>query len=78
MPWKHIGILKVELHSFLTSTLEGGEWLKLLSLNLLKPTGYLKHQPVSHSTAVRSAHTAAMCFVFVLKPTANLVLYNIN
>jgi hypothetical protein len=47
-------------------------------LNLLKPTGYLKHQPVSHSATVRSAHSVSMCFAFILKPTATLALYNTN
>jgi len=33
--------------------------------NLVKPTGYVMHQLVSHSTAVRSAHAVCMCFVFI-------------
>jgi len=35
-----------------------------LNINLLKPTGYVMHQPVYHSTIIRSAHTVFMCFVF--------------
>jgi len=31
----------------------------------LKAIGYVMHQQVKHSTIVRSAHTAFMCFVFI-------------
>jgi hypothetical protein len=36
------------------------ELKSLLTFNLLKPTGYVMHQPVEHSTIVRSAHTVFM------------------
>ena len=36
------------------------------------------HQPVQHSTAVRSAHTVFMCFVFIWEQTATCATYSIN
>jgi hypothetical protein len=47
-------------------------------INLLKPTGYMMHQPVLHSTNVRSAHTVFMCFVFIWEQTATCATYSIN
>jgi len=47
-------------------------------INLLKPTGYVMHQPVQHSTIVRSAHTVFMCFVFIWEQTATCATYSIN
>jgi len=38
-----------------------------------KPTGHVMHQPVQHSTTVRSAHT-----VFIWKQTATFATYSIN
>ena len=53
--------------------------LTLIShFNLLKPTGYVMHQPVWHSTIVRSAHTVFMCFVFFSKQTATCASNAIN
>jgi len=49
-----------------------------LVINLLKPTGYVMHQHVSHSTTVRSAHTVFMCFVFIWEQTATRATYSIN
>jgi hypothetical protein len=48
--------------------------------NLLKRTGYLMHQQVSHSKIVHSAHTVFMCFVFtsISERTATFALYNRN
>jgi hypothetical protein len=34
-------------------------------INLSKPTGYIMHQQVKHSTTVRSAHTVFICFLFI-------------
>ena len=45
---------------------------------LLNPTGYMIHQPVKHSTTVRSAHTVFMCFVFIWEQTATCATYSIN
>jgi hypothetical protein len=39
--------------------------LRISDINLLKPTCYVLHQQVLHSTTVRSAHTVFMCFVFI-------------
>jgi hypothetical protein len=50
----------------------------LVMFNLLKPTGYVMHQPVKHSTTVRSAHTVFMCFVLVWEQTATCTTYSIN
>ena len=50
----------------------------LLPFNLLKPTGDVMHQNVEHSTIVRSAHTAFMCFVFISEQTATCATYSIN
>ena len=36
------------------------------------------HQPVWHSTTVRSAHTVFMCFVFIWEQTATCATYSIN
>ena len=47
-------------------------------INLLKPTGYVMHWQVQHSTTVRSAHTAFMCFVFISEETATCATYSIN
>ena len=47
-------------------------------LNTLKPTGYVMHQQVLHSTTVRSAHTVFMCFVFILEQAATCATYTIN
>ena len=33
--------------------------------NVLKPTGYLMHHQVQHSSTVPSSHSAFMCFVFI-------------
>jgi len=46
--------------------------------NLLKPTGYVMHQQIYHSTTVRSAHTVFMCFVFIWEQTATCATYSIN
>jgi hypothetical protein len=48
------------------------------SFNLLKPTGYVMHQQVQHSTTVRSAHTVFMCFVSICEQTATCAIYSIN
>ena len=54
-------------------------WIfQLPSINLLKPTGYVMHQQVWHSTIVRSAHNVFMCFVFVWKQRATCATYSIN
>jgi hypothetical protein len=50
----------------------------MLTLNLLKPTGYLMHQHVQHSTTVHSAHTVFMCSVFISEQMATFALYEIN
>ena len=47
-------------------------------INLLKPTGYVMHQQVQHSTTVRSAHTVLMCFVYISEQTATCATYSIN
>jgi hypothetical protein len=47
-------------------------------LNLLNLTDYVMQQPVQHSTIVRSAHTAFMCFVFIWEQTATFATYSIN
>ena len=44
-----------------------------LFINLLKPTGYVMHQQVWHSTTVRSAHA-----VFIWEQTATCATYSIN
>ena len=49
-----------------------------VKFNLLKPTGLVMHQPVLHSTTVRSAHTVFMCFVFIWEQTAICATYSIN
>jgi len=49
-----------------------------LQVNLLKPTGYVMHQQVNHSTTVRSAHTVFMCFVFIWEQTSTCATYSIN
>ena len=36
-----------------------------ISINLLKPIGYLMHQQVKRSQIVHSAHTVFVCFVFI-------------
>jgi len=51
------------------------KWAELL--NLLKPTVYVMHKQVWHST-VRSAHTVFMCFVFIWEQTATCATYSIN
>jgi len=50
----------------------------ICNLHLLKPTGYVMHQQVWHSTIVRSAHTVFMCFVFIWEKTATCATYTIN
>ena len=47
-------------------------------INLLKPTGYVMHHQVQHSTTVRSAHTVFMCLVFISEQTATCATYSIN
>jgi len=46
--------------------------IEFFIINLLKPTGYVMHQQIYHSTTVRSAHTVFMCFVFILRTTSDL------
>jgi hypothetical protein len=46
--------------------------------NLFRPTGYVMHQQVLHSTTVYSAHTVFMCFVFIWEQTATCATYIIN
>jgi hypothetical protein len=42
MPWKYVGEAEVELHSFLTWTLDGGEWsVNFTSLSLYSGEGIL-------------------------------------
>ena len=55
------------------------DWVpNILDFNLLKPTGYVMHQRVKHSTVVRSAHNVFMCFVFIWEQTAISATYSIN
>jgi len=61
------------------------EFVKMESLhnfvalvNLFKPTGYVMHQQVWHSTIIRCVHTVFMCFVFIWEQTATSAPYNIN
>jgi len=49
-----------------------------VDIDLLKPTGYVMHQHVEHSTAIRSAHTVFMCFVSIWEETATCATYSIN
>jgi hypothetical protein len=48
------------------------------AVNLLKPTGHVLHQHANHSTIVRSAHTAFMCFVFIWEQPATCATYTVN
>jgi hypothetical protein len=48
------------------------------TVNLLKPTGYVMHQQVWHSTIVCSVHTVFMCFVFIWEQIATCATYGIN
>jgi signal transduction histidine kinase len=34
-------------------------------INLLKPTGFVKHQQLEHSRTVNSSHSVLICFVFI-------------
>jgi hypothetical protein len=49
-------------------------------VNLLKPTGYVMHQQIKHSTILRSAHTVftCVCFVFISEQTATCATYIVN
>ena len=49
-----------------------------ICFNLLKPTGYVMHQQVLHSTTVRCVHAVFMCFVFIWEQTATCATYSIN
>ena len=51
---------------------------KPLLIILIKPTGYVIHQQVQHSTIVRSAHTVFMCFGFIWEQTVTCLTYIIN
>ena len=53
-------------------------WKLHYFFNLLKPAGYLKYKQMYHSTTVRSAHAAFMCFVFIWEQTATCATYSIN
>jgi len=44
-------------------------------VNLLKPTGYVMHQQVEHSTIVRSANTVFI--YFLINPFRDLCHYNL-
>jgi hypothetical protein len=47
-------------------------------INLLKPTGYVTHQQVQHSTIVRRAFTVFKFVVFIWEQTATCATYRIN
>jgi len=49
-----------------------------LHFNLSKPTGYVMHQQVQHSTIVHSAHTVFICFVFISEQTATCATCSLN
>jgi hypothetical protein len=49
-----------------------------MQFNVLKPTYYVMHQQVQHTTTVRSVHTVFMCFVFISEQTATCATYSIN
>jgi len=46
--------------------------------NLVKPTGYVMHQHISHPAILHSSHTIFMCFVFISEQTATCATYIIN
>jgi len=48
-----------------------------LSVNLLKPTGYVMHQQVKHSRILHSV-TLLMCSAFILEQIVTFAPYNIN
>jgi len=62
---KRVRFLKCTINQTDLPLLIGSLLLAVLILNLLKPTGYMMHQPFQHSTTVRSARTVFMCFVFI-------------
>jgi hypothetical protein len=47
-----------------------------LTINLLKLTAYVMHQPFEYSRILHSAHTVILCFVFISEQTATLAMYN--
>jgi len=60
------------------SAVRTGSLNKAVCASSLKPTGYVMHQQVQHSTTVRSAHTVFMCFVFIWEQIATCASCTIN
>jgi hypothetical protein len=49
-----------------------------LQYSTLKPTGYLMHHQVQHSSILPSSHSVFMGFVFISELPATFVLNNTN
>ena len=52
--------------------------LNVVTLNLLKPTGYVMHRQIKRSRISHSAHTVFMCFIFISEQMVTFAPYNIN